>query len=154
MIGVTNLTPDKHTAKIDFLKNLDLPPARYAVYDYWNRTFLGIFRERLEIALKPFDTGVLRITPLENGLPAVISISRHLTQGGYELKALTIAEERIGGTVLCAAGEPCTITILLPDKRVKVSSEQAFARNGQLVMLSLHTETGGAVPWRLDIESV
>lgn len=154
VIGVTNLTPDKHTAKIDFLKNLDLPPARYAVYDYWNRTFLGIFRERLEIALKPFDTGVLRITPLENGLPAVISISRHLTQGGYELKALTIAEEWIGGTVLCAAGEPCTITILLPGKRVKVSSEQAFARNGQLVMLSLHTETGGAVPWRLDIESV
>lgn len=149
--GITNLTQEERTVTLDLLKDLDLPPARYAVYDYWNRRFLGIFHERLELTLKPFDTGVLRITPLADGIPAVVSISRHLTQGGYELAELSSAAEWIGGTVLCVPEEPCAVTILLPDNCGGVRSSHPFVRNGQLVELTICSGTGGAVSWSLDI---
>lgn len=148
--GIANLTPEKQTVQIDFRKNLDLETGRYAVYDYWNRRFLGVASERCEIELEPFDTRVLRITPLEAGRPALISVSRHLTQGGYELTELTVTATRISGTILCPAEEAVSVTLLLPDQGKEVRSDHPFVREGELVELTLRTAEPGPVSWCLE----
>lgn len=149
--GIANLTPEKQRVPIDFRKDLDLEAGQYAVYDYWNRRYLGVASERCEVELSPFDTRVLRITPLKSGKPALISISRHLTQGGWELTALTSAEDRIDGTIFCPAEEEVLVTLLLPEQAKEVRSSHPFVRNGQLVEITLTVAKAGPVSWSLDL---
>lgn len=147
--GVANLTPERRSTVVDLCRDLDLEHALYAVYDYWNSTFLGVFQDRFEIELKPFDTKVFRITPLREGHPALISVSRHLTQGGYELLELETAPERIAGTVLCTAGEPCRVTILLPEGYEVLPSSHPVAGDGRTAVLTLCSEITAPVSWSL-----
>ncbi len=145
--AVANLTPEPHSAAIDLSKDLDLNSGRYALYDYWNSAFLGILSRHFEIELNAYDTRVFRITPLEDGLPALISVSRHLTQGGYELQNLEVSVEHIAGTVLCTSDEPCLLTILLPDSCEILHSSHPLAENGRVGILTLRTEIPGPVSW-------
>lgn len=152
VVGAANLTSERRNARLDFRKDLDLDPARYAVYDYWNGVFLGIYSHDFEFELNPFDTKVFRITPLEGEHPVLISISRHLTQGGYELSDLSTSESEMSGTVLCIAGEPCIVTVLLHENCGEIHATHAVSRIGRTALIELLSSSGGPVSWRLNME--
>lgn len=147
--GITNLTSSAQKTVIGLQADLDLAPGRYAVYDYWDHHFLGVFDEQFCAELNPFDTKVFRITPLQDHIPALVSVSRHLTQGGYELTDLTATERAISGHMRCIPEEPCTLTILLPEGCGKIRSEQPFSRKGDLVEITLCSPTAAEVNWSL-----
>lgn len=128
----------------------------YAVYDYWNKRFLGIFTRKVALGIPPFDTAVLRITPVpERPEPVLISSSRHLTQGGYELSAMECDRENrvLSGQTLCVAGEPCELTFFIPSGvGVTGCTGGAWARQEETGVLTLLSETGGPVDWSLSFE--
>ena len=91
------------------------------VWDYWNdRLVTGD-----EIAVPPCDTALVRVTPIEKDRPTLVSVSRHLAQGAYEIVRYEADARGARGVVKCPGGEPVVLTFRLPDgtvRRVKVES--------------------------------
>lgn len=148
--GISNLSDEKRCVQINLQQELRLIEGRFAVFDYWKSEYLGIFSKELAIELAPFDTRVLRITPLNATIPTLLSISRHITQGAYELQALEYSARKLSGRTLCVAGELCLVTILLPENVKNVRSNHPLQRKGQLIVLELSAAETGAVEWYLE----
>ena len=138
---------------MDLQKDLDLFPQPYAVYDYWNGKYLGLHAKTFEFELAPYDTKVFRITPVNGNQPELISVSRHLTQGGIELQSLYRTGKEIGGTVCCIADDPCRLTILLPEGFGEICCNHPFVRNGQIVEITLTASESAPISWILSQKS-
>ena len=151
--GVSNLTLEHRTVRVDLQKDLDLFPQPYAVYDYWNGKYLGLHAKTFEFELAPYDTKVFRITPVNGNQPELISVSRHLTQGGIELQSLYRTGKEIGGTVCCIADDPCRLTILLPEGFGEICCNHPFVRNGQIVEITLTASESAPISWILSQKS-
>lgn len=125
----------------------------YAVYDYWNRKFLGVFTRKVSLKVPPYDTVVLRITPVENlNEPLLVSCSRHLTQGGYELETLAYDQQNgiLSGSTKCVAGEPCVLTFYLPaGVSVSECSGGVWERQDDTGTLTLLREENGTSSWKI-----
>lgn len=116
--AVTNFTAEPLRLSLQFGADLQLDCGRgrrYAVCDYWNRRFLGVFGESLPLEIPAFDTAVLRITPLDD-VPEIVFTSRHITQGAVELREIVRGEDgSLAGTALCVPGETWRMMVLLPE---------------------------------------
>ena len=126
----------------------------YAVYDYWNSRLVGVFESSFFVRVPAGDTAVLRITPVENdGLPTLVSSSRHLTQGGYELLDMerSRSEKSLCGTVLCAAGEPCRLSFLVPGNMEIQAWGGKWEQNGKVGILTVENVSGGETFWKISV---
>lgn len=88
----------------------------YLLYDFWNKTFLGIYRYDIDLELKPFQSTVVSARP-NLGRPQLLSTNRHITQGAYEMKELKWDEENLilSGMSLVVADDLYEITIYVPE---------------------------------------
>jgi hypothetical protein len=86
----------------------------YVVFDFWNQKLLGVFRNKIDVALEPHDTRVLLIHPL-TGHPQLVGISRHIT-GAFSLEGYRWdpASRRLSGVSEAIAGERYALTIYVP----------------------------------------
>lgn len=128
---------------------------RYAVCDYWNQSFLGLFAEALPLEVSPCDTAVLRITPFE-GRPEIIFTSRHLTQGAVELRDVRRTEDgSLSGTALCVPGEEWRMMVLLPEGWELLGADSTIpmeisrGEGGLLLDVVFHPEREKEVRWEL-----
>ena len=155
VLALTNLD-EKNPAgmAVDFAGECRLETGngrRYAVYDFWRKKFLGLFEDGLTVDVPPCDTAVLRITPVEDdGLPTLVSSSRHITQGGHELVSMKRTKDRVTGEVLCVGGEPCRLTFYVPDGvklRVRGGGWRQKGNCGELTVVGAES---GSVSWSLE----
>ena len=124
------------------------------MYDFWNSKFVGVFENGFLLSVAPFDTAVLRITPVaENGLPTLISSSRHITQGGYELTALEYDEENktLSGKVKCVENEVCRLSFYLSGTEKVDACGGKWIQNGSCGELHVGGNEGGEIKWSLKI---
>lgn len=127
---------------------------RYAVYDYWNNTFLGIFDRNIQLTIPPFDTAVLRVTPIEDEmLPVLVSSSRHLTQGGYELVSMErkAACGVVCGIVKCVENEPCRLSFYVPEAMTVTAENGQWEQKGSCGVLTVGGSAGGDISWQITI---
>ena len=150
--SLSNLTDAPQSYTLQLQADLDLPKGEYAVYDYWNKRFLGVFKKSLKLSIKPFDTAVLRITPVENNRPTVVSVSRHITQGGYELVEFKATENSASGVCRVVPGETCELTLLLPEDKAITSCTVPYTQNGRIATLQLLTKSARTMKWRVCAE--
>jgi hypothetical protein len=84
VVGLTNWRSGPLLKEISFADKLGLSlGASYIVFDFWNQRLLGVFRDKMKVAIEPHDTTVLLIHPQLNR-PQLIGISRHIT-GAYSI---------------------------------------------------------------------
>ncbi|MBR0460368.1 MAG: hypothetical protein IJJ26_14135, partial [Victivallales bacterium] len=145
--ALSNIADERKHLSLNLPRDLRLPSQRRAVYDFWNHQFLGIFQDTIELDIDACDTRVLRLTPIADDMPALISTSRHITQGAYELLDLQVSKTSIGGRLLCAPGENTVITILLPEGCKQVAASHPFQRNERLLELQIQAESPEPVTW-------
>ena len=156
VLAVTNISPEKTIeAAVDLAEDCRLETGngrKYAIYDFWNKRFLGVFDKSAMVSIAPQDTAVLRITPVTTGdLPVLISSSRHITQGGHELLDMAVSENAVSGVTLCVAGEPCVLTFLLPEGKTVTARNGIWKQEGSCGTLTLSAPLGGEVTWRLEV---
>lgn len=149
VVGVTNLTNEKRSYSLDFVGQFRLPKGRYGVYDFWNGEFLGVFSGKVELELAAFDTRVLRITPVNDEMPTVVSTSRHITQGGYELLALKKDGKSLKGTIRCNRKEPCRITLLLPEEMGEVTANLPLERDGRIAVVTVPAQEAATTQFQV-----
>ena len=147
--GVFNFGSNRVERTVDFAKDMRLDGA-VAVWDYWNDRFLGVVTNRLSVSLGPFETSVLRVTPVtSDGRATLLSVSRHLTQGGVELAAVESGVGVFRGRVRVVGGEPCVLTVLLPPQGGSVIASHPCTTDGDVCRLSIVSPQTGEVPFSL-----
>ncbi len=115
VVQVTNLRTEEQTVTVDFERELYLEDGEYLVYEYWKKEFLGKADNSVTVKLPPYGSAVLSIRKY-TGKRQVLSTSRHITQGGFDLLNVWLDEAgRIHGRSLVVAGEPYVVTVYEPD---------------------------------------
>jgi hypothetical protein len=86
VVGLFNwneLGSDPITVRVD-LKDLGMPAGPYVGFDYWENRFIPAFEDATEFEVPPGSCKVITLRR-ELDRPAVVSTSRHVTQGLVEL---------------------------------------------------------------------
>lgn len=136
VVSITNLAEEEKTYAIDFQQDLHLDDGEYLVYDYWNHKFVGIVSNEMMLELKPFETIVYSIRKY-TGEMQIVSTSRHISQGGFDLVEVWSDEEGgLHGISKVVKGEPYIITYYEPMKK-------------QVMEKVICSETTGEVEWEI-----
>lgn len=115
VVQVSNLLEEAKTVDVDFDTELHLEDGEYLVYDYWNHKFLGTYTDEITLSLPASGTVVLAFHK-KNGKRQILSTSRHISQGGFDL--VDVYEDEtgvIGGCSKVVANEPYVITYYNPN---------------------------------------
>ncbi len=125
VVGVSNLSGEDKNISVSFADELYLGDGKYHVYDYWHHEYLGIFKGNAEVSVKAYDTAVLCIKKVEDKAQ-IVSTSRHISQGGYDLLSLSYDENSrtLSGKSLGVANEEYVVSIY--DNKTKKVSDFTF----------------------------
>lgn len=118
VLGVFNLDPQSASSRLVQWSDLGhVPDETLHVYDFWSRTYLGAWRSGVFIDTPPADVRVLTFVPA-GPTPALLSTSRHITQGWLDVADLEEAGGPDGpvvrGRSQVIANDAYTLTFGLP----------------------------------------
>ena len=127
-----------------------------AVWDFWNDRLVwaGKDERRLAVTVEPGDTTLYRVTPLAKDAPTLVSVSRHVTQGGYELKSYAADANGATGTVRCPGGETVKVTFLLPEGMSVRSASHPYDLDGRVIRLKLSSKARQDIAFRLELTGI
>ncbi len=145
----------------------DLPPAtvrfadlglrgdrKYLVYEFWSKNFLGEFAGSFDVAAqKAKETRVFAIRE-ELDHPQILSTSRHITQGGVDLKYATwsSADRRLSGESEVVAKDSYSIVVRVP-KGYSLASAMVngnavqTSHSGEIATVNYLPQKTGAINW-------
>ena len=106
---------DAYALRLDFARlGLD-PDEKYVVYDFWNETYCGIFRQSYPCSI-PSQTGRLYRIARARPHPWLLSTDLHIQQGNVEITQLhwDEAKRRLSVQVTRPAGETGNLFLLMP----------------------------------------
>jgi hypothetical protein len=100
VVGLFNYQKRSASKRID-LNRLPLEAREVHVFDFWSSTYLGRFTSNatIDIELKPLEGRLFSLVPAKRDRPALVSTSRHVSQGGLELKDLVLERRKTGWKV-------------------------------------------------------
>lgn len=116
--------------------------SKYLVYDFWNEEFVGEFEGGFAAPqLAEGDCRVYAIRP-SLGRPQVLSTTRHIGQGAYELRDVRWEDNTLSGEMKLPADRPFSVIIYVPD-----GFQARCEQTGATVRLTLADPCGGWVLW-------
>lgn len=145
------------------LKFADINPqwagVAIGLYDFWGKRYLGRFKDQVQLTQSPTSCEVFSAFPVRQR-PELISTSRHITQGGFDL-AQADWEPGISawsGVSRCVAGDPYTLTFLLDVqqdtytiRRANTSGPAATIQiDGDVGHVTFTPQQSGEVVWRVE----
>jgi hypothetical protein len=85
--------------------------------------------------------------------PQVLSSSRHITQGGYELEDVKWADGALSGKLKVVANDPVRLYLYVPDgyqvKSVEPQGTQVQELGTNVVKLTIKSRQTGEVSWKV-----
>ncbi len=129
----------------------------YILYDFWKQEFVGIFNgiENINITLPPYTSRVYAIHKIKEH-PQLISTSRHIAQGAYDLLKLgwDASKNMLSGTSEVINKEAYRIILYVPEghkpvKAVTGSGDIAVILNkeAKIWVIEFKPEISGAIDW-------
>jgi hypothetical protein len=84
-----------------------LPAAQYVGFDFWANTFVMPFSGTFDFSIVPTASRIVAVRPV-SGKPMVISTSRHVSQGIYDIveEKWDASTKTLSGTSHVVAGDP------------------------------------------------
>jgi len=135
--------------------------ARYHVYDFWNKEYLGCWAKGLYVEVPPAGVKVLTLLK-DNGRPQLISTSRHLTQGWVDLESLSYDQngQVIKGKSRVIKGDPYELRFVFPHeqrnlriKRVEVPGYSFSLHNHDgWSTVTIFSQSSDLVSWEVYLE--
>jgi len=134
VVQVVNLKTEVQKITLDPDADLHLEEGEYLFFDYWSHRFLGKKSTVMELELPAYGSAVLSVHK-KSGKKQVISTSRHISQGGFDLKDLKLDENGIlHGQSLVVKGETYVITVYDPE-------------TDHVIEKTIHPEETGEITW-------
>ncbi len=133
---------------VSFQDDLHLDEGEYLVYDYWNRSFLGCFKDGYSVHLQPCESSVCAVRRLSTH-PQILSTTRHLSQGAVDLVEVFWDEQNstLSGIAETVAEDPYTLVIYVP--KDYEADKNIGQQKGQIFEYSLDTTKGGKIPFAI-----
>lgn len=134
--------------------DLGLERATYSVFEFWSKRYVGDFTESFpakSLAPKDLATYAIRKTLAR---PQILSTSRHISQGGVDLRAVSWAGRTLAGSSEVVRKDPYTIYVRLPAgytvRAASFGGEPAEVRQeGRLAEVKLVPAKTGTVEWKI-----
>ena len=118
VVDVFNLLEEEVAVTVDLYQDLhlDLEEGPYLVYDYWNREYLGEIAQSFSLSLRPCASKVFAVRK-KLGHPQLVSTSRHLSQGAFDLLGVSWDEGRqvLSGVSKVVGGEHYEMVVYVPE---------------------------------------
>jgi len=156
VVDVFNLLEEDTEAMVDIHDDLHLPldEGPYLVYDYWNRQYIGEITNCFAVQLRPCASKVFAVHK-KLGHPQVLSTSRHISQGTFDIKSMIWDESRntLSGVSKVVVDEPYDIVLYIPDGfRLFVEGNDTLSSDLQsmgknLWVMRLNPGATGEVSW-------
>ena len=118
-----------------------------AVWDFWQDRLVSAEGGDVSLDVAPCDTRLVRITPIAKKGATLLSVSRHITQGGYEVESFASTERGASGAIKCPGGETVKVTLLLPKDRGAISASHPYDLDGDVLRLKLSSTAKTTVEW-------
>lgn len=164
VVGLFNYNGEPGRKTLD-LARLPIQAPRVHVYEFWTRTYLGRFARDAKI---PFDIDggdakVLAVVPAPADRPALISASRHLTQGALSVRELEWSRSGRGWTVRgrsshLVAGDPYELTFAAGAYRAAKAASSAGAagvsRDEGVTRVTFTPSASGQADWQVTFEPI
>jgi len=152
--AVLNLTEEEILRDISLGETLRLDDGEYLMYDYFGKRFMGVCRERVEVAVKPFGTTVFALRR-RTGIPQIVSTSRHITQGAAELADVKFADDTLTVRARLVKGDKYTVTVYIPDGYAFEAADIGDAQvKGNILTLDYIPENEGEYTLKLYFKEV
>jgi hypothetical protein len=149
--------------KILDLARLPLEAKRVHVLDYWDSRYVGRFAAdaKLPVSLRGVDARVFAVVPGDDDRPALLSTSRHVSQGGLDLERVDWKRD---GTKCVASGQsshlvrgdPYALTFFRG--RYQVATVEAAGHKtslrpaGRLARAIIEPAASGTAEWQVTFE--
>jgi hypothetical protein len=141
VVALTNWRSAGVTRELSFADKLGLSAGiPYVVFDFWSQQLLGVFTDRVTVAIEPHDTRVLAIHPALDR-PQLVGISRHIS-GTYSVLSLgwDDSSHRLRGSSQVVPGALYTLFVRVPKGMRAVHAAASAA--GRDVPVRQMTEAG------------
>lgn len=137
--GVTNFLAEQAEIAVDTAADLRLDSSmRYALFDFWDQKFIGTCSSKFTLDIKPYDTKVVRVTPLDGSVVTLIGSNRHISQGAVEIESEEKDGSSINYNVKCVENEPLILTMLLDECVQDIKSSGAtLERDGNICKIAV-----------------
>ena len=132
VVGVFNFRADQSESTLLRWAELGIPTNRPVhVFDFWSREYLGAWSAGMAVDVSPSSCRVLTLLP-DSGKIALISTSRHITQGWIDLSALkpNAAGDSYSGTSRVVKDDPYELRFVFP-RGTNCVVKHASARAGR-----------------------
>ena len=137
VVGITNFLAENASLQINMADLQLSSDATYAVFDFWNQEFAGIYSSSIQQEIKPFDTKVLRITRLNDDPVQLIGSSRHILQGSVEVENITRQNNSCTCGVICVEGEDLVLTFHTADDIKITDCSMPFTQDGNICKVTV-----------------
>jgi hypothetical protein len=131
VVGVFNFGEGKSERTLLKWKDLGLPEDQLVhVFDFWNREYLGAWKEAMLVEAAPTSCRVLTLVPARERIQ-LVSTSRHITQGWVDLVAVTEGDDSksVKGTSHVVKNDPYQLSFTFP-RGTNYMIKKATARAG------------------------
>jgi hypothetical protein len=137
--------------------DLGLDPAKeYLVYEFWNKHFLGVLKNRFELQdLSPMTLNSFAIRE-KLARPQLVTSSRHFSQGAAEIRIMNWDAGRLilNGQSRVVIDDRYTLIFYVPDGYELLSATFGWIEvkpevEGNLVSISYLPHETGCISWRL-----
>ena len=116
-----------------------------AVWDFWRGELLSADGGRIVLEVPPGDTRLVRLTPRAKDRPVLIGTTRHISQGGAELKSFSAESDgSVRATATPCAREGFDLILLTPENEVVFHRVQPFVPDGSADSIRRMIEDPGA----------
>jgi hypothetical protein len=164
VVGVFNYD-GRPAAKLLDLARLPLEAAEVHVFDFWGSSYVGRFRRdaRLVLSLAAYEGKLFSVVPAAGEEPVLVSTSRHASQGGLDLEALTWCQD---GEKLIVAGKSSHLVkgdpyeLAFAGGRYAVSAVQSAAgktssgRRAGAARAVIVPDSSGDAEWEVTLEPI
>ncbi len=129
---------------------------KYLVYEFWSKKFLGEFTGSFDVAAQ--KAKVTRVFAIREKVdhPQILSTSRHITQGGVDLRSVTwsSADRQLSGESDVVEGDSYSIVIHKPKgftlANASVNGTAAkLSQSGEIASITYLPEKTGAIRWTI-----
>ena len=143
------MTGRKKKVKVHLKKDLHLPAGEYAIFEFWNKKFLGVTDQTISLELPPGGCAAIRLTPLGEE-PVLAGSTRHLMQGAAELKNYHCDCRKgvMTGTLDVVRNDPVELYFYATEGFI-FQPQQGLEIEGNLAKLTILSSQTGSISWQI-----
>jgi len=145
-------------SKVSF-SEFGLDPAKeYAVYEFWSKRFLGVFKYSFPVSAQEAKGVCVYAIRERLGRPQILSTSRHISQGAVDLVSVkwSPATKILSGKSKVIKNDPYSMTVLLngygkPTSVVVDCKSTEFTLKGDVLVLKVLPKATKTVAWSIGL---